>query len=67
MNLVALLIAPRVVEYVDNIGARLGIGLSAAVILAVAIWYSKSRRAPELASAEPPPPAVTERVEEAEV
>jgi hypothetical protein len=64
MNLVALLIAPRVVEYVDNIGARVGIGVTAAVILAAAIWYSKSRRPPELAAAQPPPPSIPERVEE---
>jgi K(+)-stimulated pyrophosphate-energized sodium pump len=48
MNLVALLIAPRVVSYADNIGARAAIAILAAVVLAAALWYSKSRRATEL-------------------
>src|SRR5437867_8181094 len=39
MNLVALLIAPRVVSYAHNIGARLAIGLTAAAVLAVALWW----------------------------
>jgi K(+)-stimulated pyrophosphate-energized sodium pump len=67
MNLVALLIAPRVVQYVHNIGARVGIGVGASLVLAAAIWYSKSRRAPELTPAEAPAEPIPQRVEEAEV
>ena len=44
MNLVALLIAPLVVEYADDRALRYGIAFVAAAILAVAIWISKSRR-----------------------
>src|SRR5438874_3902869 len=46
MNLVALLIAPLVVKYSvgGGIGSRAAIGIVASVILAAAIWYSKSRR-----------------------
>ena len=46
MNLVALLIVPLVVKYSvgGGIGARAAIGIVAVVILAAAIWYSKSRR-----------------------
>jgi K(+)-stimulated pyrophosphate-energized sodium pump len=45
MNLVALLIAPLVVEHQADTALRVAIGLGAALILAAAIWYSKSRRA----------------------
>jgi K(+)-stimulated pyrophosphate-energized sodium pump len=44
MNLVALLIAPLVVEHADDDGLAYGIAFVAAAILAVAIWISKSRR-----------------------
>jgi K(+)-stimulated pyrophosphate-energized sodium pump len=59
MNLVALLIAPRVVQYATNIGARAGIGLAAAAVLIAALWWSKSRRATELTSEGAPPQRVS--------
>jgi K(+)-stimulated pyrophosphate-energized sodium pump len=44
MNLVALLIAPVVVEHAGDTGLRLTIGLVAVAVLAVAIYVSKSRK-----------------------
>jgi K(+)-stimulated pyrophosphate-energized sodium pump len=44
MNLVALLIAPLVVEQADNTGIRIAVAVVAALIVAVAIYISKSRR-----------------------
>jgi K(+)-stimulated pyrophosphate-energized sodium pump len=44
MNLVALLIAPVVVEQAGSTGLRLTIGLVAAAVLAAAIYVSKSRK-----------------------
>ena len=44
MNLVALLIAPLVVEHAKDTALRIAIGLAAAVVLAIAIWISKSRK-----------------------
>jgi K(+)-stimulated pyrophosphate-energized sodium pump len=44
MNLVALLIAPLVVERADDTALRYAIAAIAAVILAVMIWISKSRK-----------------------
>ncbi|MFM8944271.1 MAG: sodium-translocating pyrophosphatase [Actinomycetota bacterium] len=44
MNLVALLIAPIVVRYGEDLGVRLGVGIAAAAVLAVMIAISKSRR-----------------------
>jgi K(+)-stimulated pyrophosphate-energized sodium pump len=44
MNLVSLLIAPLVVRYADKTVARITIAALAAALLAVMIWYSKSRR-----------------------
>ncbi|MDP9341368.1 MAG: sodium-translocating pyrophosphatase [Actinomycetota bacterium] len=60
MNLVALLIVPLVVKYSvgGGIGARAAIGIGAGLILAAAIWYSKSRKATELA---PPKATAAER------
>jgi K(+)-stimulated pyrophosphate-energized sodium pump len=51
MNLVALLIVPRVVEYAAGgaIAKRLTIAIVGTAVLAAAIWYSKSRRATYLA------------------
>jgi K(+)-stimulated pyrophosphate-energized sodium pump len=43
MNLVALLIAPLVVELSDDTAVRIGIGLIAMAVLAASIWVSKSR------------------------
>jgi K(+)-stimulated pyrophosphate-energized sodium pump len=62
MNLVALLIAPRVVQYAHNIGVRAAIGVIAAALLIAALWVAKSRRSD--LRAEPPaaPPAVPAEV-----
>ena len=53
MNLVALLIAPLVVEFADDTALRVGVAAAAALVLAAAIWYSKSRRAQALLAPEP--------------
>ncbi|HXF36263.1 MAG TPA: sodium-translocating pyrophosphatase [Actinomycetota bacterium] len=53
MNLVALLIAPLVVEFADDTAVRVAVAAAAAVVLAAAIWYSKSRRAQALVAPEP--------------
>ncbi len=45
MNLVALLIAPLVVEYRNDTIVRLVIAAAAAIVVAAAVWYSKHRRA----------------------
>ncbi|MDP9302652.1 MAG: hypothetical protein M3P43_17435, partial [Actinomycetota bacterium] len=44
MNLVALLIAPLVVEHAKDTALRIAIGVAAAAVLAIAIWISKSRK-----------------------
>src|SRR5438093_580010 len=44
MNLVALLIAPLVVEHADDTAIRIGVALVGAVILAAMIWVSKNRK-----------------------
>jgi K(+)-stimulated pyrophosphate-energized sodium pump len=44
MNLVALLVAPLVVEYADQTATRIAIGLVAAVVLGAAIYVSKARK-----------------------
>src|SRR5205809_1314100 len=44
MNLVALLIAPLVVEYADDTAIRIAVALVGAVILAAMIWVSKNRK-----------------------
>ena len=44
MNLVALLIAPLVVEHAEDTGLRIAAGLVATGVLAFAIYVSKSRR-----------------------
>jgi hypothetical protein len=53
MNLVALLIAPLVVEHAQNEGLRAGVAILIVAILAAAIWNSKRRKADELVE-EPP-------------
>jgi K(+)-stimulated pyrophosphate-energized sodium pump len=55
MNLVALLIAPLVVTFADDTGIRIAVAVGALVILAGAIWYSKSQKAEELVPADQPP------------
>ena len=44
MNLVALLIAPVIVEQADNTGIRIGVSIATALVIAGAIWVSKRRR-----------------------
>ena len=44
MNLVALLIAPLVVQHAEDTGLRIAVGLVATAVLAFAIYVSKSRR-----------------------
>jgi K(+)-stimulated pyrophosphate-energized sodium pump len=44
MNLVALLIAPLVVEHADDAALAYGIAIVAAAVLAVAVWTSKARK-----------------------
>ena len=51
MNLVALLIAPLVVQLADEPTLRIGVAAAAGLALAAAIWYSKSRRAEALVPA----------------
>jgi K(+)-stimulated pyrophosphate-energized sodium pump len=60
MNLVALLIAPLVVRYGlpggGHTAIRVAVAVGGALILAVMIWYSKSRRVELFASDVPPVP-----------
>ena len=44
MNLVALLVAPLVVDYRNDTTLRIVIAAAAALVIAAAVWYSKSRR-----------------------
>ncbi len=44
MNLVALLIAPLVVQHQDDVGIRVAVAVIAAAVLGFAIYVSKSRR-----------------------
>ena len=53
MNLVALLIAPLVVQHADELAFRLSIGIVAAAILAGAIWISKARRGEDMGGGGP--------------
>jgi K(+)-stimulated pyrophosphate-energized sodium pump len=55
MNLVALLIAPLVVAFSDNVGVRVSVGAVAFVVLASAIWYSKRLKPDDLVEEVPPP------------
>jgi K(+)-stimulated pyrophosphate-energized sodium pump len=45
MNLVALLIAPTVVTYYNNVGLRIGVSIGAAIIIVAVIVISKRRSA----------------------
>ncbi|MGH2739225.1 MAG: sodium-translocating pyrophosphatase [Actinomycetota bacterium] len=54
MNLVALLIAPLVVEQADNAGLRIVVAVGGALVLALAIWYSKRQKGEELIEAPVP-------------
>jgi K(+)-stimulated pyrophosphate-energized sodium pump len=62
MNLVALLIAPLIVSFADDLAVRIGVAAGALVILAGAIWYSKRLKAEELVSADEPPTPEAARV-----
>ncbi len=62
MNLVALLIAPLIVDFAGNAPVRASVAIGAALILAGAIWYSKRRKAEELVGSEEPPGAEPARV-----
>jgi K(+)-stimulated pyrophosphate-energized sodium pump len=53
MNLVALLIAPLVVEQADSLGVRIAVGAVATLIVAAAIYVSKSRRSELMVEAAP--------------
>ncbi|HET9724953.1 MAG TPA: sodium-translocating pyrophosphatase [Actinomycetota bacterium] len=44
MNLVALLLAPLVVDWSDDDVVRIVVGVAAALVVAGAIWFSKSRK-----------------------
>ncbi|HEU4354737.1 MAG TPA: sodium-translocating pyrophosphatase, partial [Actinomycetota bacterium] len=44
MNLVALLIAPLVVDWSDDDAVRIAVGVAAALVVAWAVWLSKSRK-----------------------
>jgi K(+)-stimulated pyrophosphate-energized sodium pump len=57
INLVSLLIAPLVVRYAHNNGARISIALVALIALAASVWYSKSRRSELLIEEQPGVPA----------
>jgi len=57
MNLVALLIAPLVVSNADNTALRIAVSVSATLLLAAMIWYSKSRRVSLVEGDEPVPEA----------
>jgi len=56
MNLVALLIAPLVVSFADDVAVRVMIAGTGTVILGLAIWHSKRQRGPELIPSDPPSP-----------
>jgi K(+)-stimulated pyrophosphate-energized sodium pump len=62
MNLVALLIAPLVVSFAEDLAVRIGVAAGALMILTGAIWYSKRLKAEELVSAEEPPTPEAARV-----
>ena len=55
MNLVALLIAPLVVDYADDEPVRAVVAIGAAVIIGLAIWYSKRQKAEDLVGSDQPP------------
>jgi K(+)-stimulated pyrophosphate-energized sodium pump len=62
MNLVALLIAPLVVDFADDEPVRAVVAVGAVLVLAGAIWYSKRQRAEELVGPEEPPSPEAARV-----
>jgi K(+)-stimulated pyrophosphate-energized sodium pump len=52
MNLVALLMAPLVVDFADDTPVRAAVAIGGTIILAGAIWNSKRRKAEELVGAD---------------
>jgi K(+)-stimulated pyrophosphate-energized sodium pump len=52
MNLVALLMAPLVVDFADDTPVRAAVAIGGTLILAGAIWNSKRRKAEELVGAD---------------
>jgi hypothetical protein len=44
MNLVALLIAPLVVEHAEDVAIRVGVVAVAGAVVAAMIWVSKARK-----------------------
>jgi K(+)-stimulated pyrophosphate-energized sodium pump len=59
MNLVALLIAPLVVQHTDDTALRVAVGAVAAVVIAVMVYISKSRSSElDLRAADTAPPVV---------
>jgi K(+)-stimulated pyrophosphate-energized sodium pump len=60
MNLVALLTAPLVVEHQGDTALRIGIAAAAAIVIAAAVWYSKSRRAEAMVEPTPTGTVVAE-------
>jgi K(+)-stimulated pyrophosphate-energized sodium pump len=56
MNLVALLIAPLVVAFADDVPVRIAVALGGLAFLSVAIWVSKRQRPEDLVGDEPPSP-----------
>ena len=62
MNLVALLIAPLVVTFAEDVAVRIAVASGALVVLAGAIWYSKRLKAEELVPASEPPTPEAEKV-----
>jgi K(+)-stimulated pyrophosphate-energized sodium pump len=62
MNLVALLIAPLVVAFADDVPVRIVVAVAATGVVAGAIWYSKRLKAEELVPADEPPTPEAERV-----
>jgi len=53
MNLVALLIAPLVVDYAENITVRLVVGVAVVAVIGAAVWVSKARKSELMVSPEP--------------
>jgi K(+)-stimulated pyrophosphate-energized sodium pump len=52
MNLVALLMAPLVVDYAGDTGVRATVAIVGTLVLAAAIWNSKRKKAEELVGAD---------------
>ncbi|HEX2025552.1 MAG TPA: sodium-translocating pyrophosphatase, partial [Actinomycetota bacterium] len=62
MNLVALLIAPLIVTFAEDVVIRVVVAAAAGLVVAGAIWYSKRLKAEELVPASEPPTPEAEKV-----